>query len=122
MSLSQVENLLHQAVPVLRHGHRCPEIVCGDVAQLDYEVFYSSPAIIQWGFPVDTIVQRAGTELGLTYQTTTTLFFLMVSTLTERGGDGMSNTSTGTFTSQEPWSLLRITLYFPVWDLTGFTM
>ena len=57
-----------------------------------------------------------------TYQTTTTLFFLMVSTATERGGDGMSNTSTGTFTSQDPWSLLRITLYFPVWDLTGFTM
>ena len=122
MALPQVENLLRQAVPVLSHGHRGPEVVGGDVTQLYYEMFYPSPAIIQWGFPVDNIIRRAGRELDLTYQTTTTLFFLIVSTVTDRGGEGMSNTSTGTFTSQEPWSLLRITLYCPVWDLTGFTM
>ena len=123
MSLPQVENLLPPAVPVLRHGHRGPEVVGGDVTQLYYEMFYSGPAIIQWGFPGDTIIDiELAESWSWTYQTTTTLFFLMVSTATERGGDGMSSTSTGTFASQDPWSLLRITLYSPVWDLTGFTM
>ena len=122
MTLPQVENLLMPAVPVLSHGHRGPEVVGGDVTELHYEMFYSSPTIIHWGFPVATMLYRAKTGLGQTYQTTTTLFFLMVSTATEQGGDGMSRTSTGTFTSQDPWSLLRMTLYSPVWDLTGFTM
>ena len=63
VSLPQVEDLLRQAVPVFSHRHRGPQVVGGDVAELHYEMFYSSPAIVYRVFPVNTVSYRAGQEL-----------------------------------------------------------